>query len=233
MGSRTTRSTFSDHTGAGSSFSDRAAHLLARIDYRRADSGEQREAIFRLRYQAYMREGAISPNSSEVFSDPYDETDNVYLFGVYIDGELASSIRLHVASREHPDFPSLEVSPDLLQPKLDADKVLVDSTHLVADEGLSRLYRGLPYATLRLCVLAAEHFRVDYLLAPVRAEHQAFFRRAFNYQLIYEPQSHPHRAKPLGVMMVHYPTAADQLYRRYPFFRSTVFERRKLFERGR
>jgi hypothetical protein len=176
-----------------------------------------------------MREGAISPNSSEVFSDPYDETDNAYLLGVYIDGELASSIRLHVASREHPDFPSLEVSPDLLQPKLDADKVLVDSTHLVSDEGLSRLYRGLPYATLRLCVLAAEHFRVDYLLAPVRAEHQAFYRRAFNCQLII----YPHLAKPLGVMMVHYPTAADQLYRRYPFFRSTVFERRKLFERRR
>jgi hypothetical protein len=35
------------------------------------------------------------------------------------------------------------------------------------------------------------------------------------------------------VMTVHYPTAVDQLYRRYPFFRSTVFERRKLFERWR
>jgi len=30
--------------------------------------------------------------------------------------------------------------------------------------------------------------------------------------------------------MLHYPTAADELYRRYPFFRSTAAERRKLFE---
>jgi len=233
MGPEATRSTFSDHAGAESSFSDRVAQLLARIDCRRADSSEQREVIFRLRYQAYMREGAISPNSSGVFSDPYDETDNAYLFGLYIDGALASSIRLHVASRERPDFPSLEVSPDLLQPQLDAGEVLVDSTHLVADEGLSRLYRGLPYATLRLCLLAAEHFRVDHLLAPVRAEHQAFYRRAFNYQLIYQQRPYPHLAKPISVMTVHYPTAVDQLYRRYPFFRSTVFERRKLFERWR
>jgi hypothetical protein len=233
MDSGTTRSTFLDHTGAESSFSDRVAQLLARIDCRRADTGEQREAIFRLRYQAYMREGAISPNSSGVFSDHYDETENAYLFGVYIDGALASSVRLHVASREHPDFTSLEVSYDLLEPKVDKDEVLVDSTHLVADEGLSRIHRELPYATLRLCVLAAEHFRVDQLLAPVRAEHQGFYRRAFNYRLINEPRSYPHLAKPLGVMMVHYPTAAEQLYRRYPFFRSTVFERRKLFERGR
>ena len=224
---------FASIASSESSFSEGIALLLDRTDYRLVDSGEQREAILRLRCEAYGRDEAISPNSSGMVCDPYDEKGKGYLFGLYIDDELASSIRIHVASKEHSDFPSLEVSPDLLQPKLDADKVLVDSTHLVADEGLSRLYRGLPYATLRLCVLAAEHFRVDYLLAPVRAEHQAFFRRAFNYQLIYEPQSYPHRAKPLGVMMVHYPTAADQLYRRYPFFRSTVFERRKLFERGR
>jgi N-acyl-L-homoserine lactone synthetase len=204
---------------------------LARIVFRRADSGEQREAIFRLRYQAYTREGAISPNSSGMFSDHYDETDNAYLFGLYIDDELASSLRLHIASKQHPNFPSLEVFPDLLQPKLDAGKVLVDSTRFVADEALSRLHRGLPYATLRLCMLAAEQFRADDLLAAVRVEHQAFYRRAFNHRLICEPRPYPQLAKPISLMTVHYPTAAGQLYRRYPFFRSTFLERRMLFER--
>jgi N-acyl-L-homoserine lactone synthetase len=204
---------------------------LARIVFRRADSGKQREAIFRLRYQAYTREGAISPNSSGMFSDHYDETDNAYLFGLYIDDELASSLRLHIASKQHPNFPSLEVFPDLLQPKLDAGKVLVDSTRFVADEALSRLHRGLPYATLRLCMLAAEQFRADDLLAAVRVEHQAFYRRAFNHRLICEPRPYPQLAKPISLMTVHYPTAAGQLYRRYPFFRSTFLERRMLFER--
>jgi N-acyl-L-homoserine lactone synthetase len=204
---------------------------LDRIEFRRADSGEQREAIFRLRYQAYTREGAISPNSSGMFSDHYDETDNAYLFGLYIDDELASSLRLHIASKQHPNFPSLEVFPDLLQPKLDAGKVLVDSTRFVADEALSRLHRGLPYATLRLCMLAAEQFRADDLLAAVRVEHQAFYRRAFNHRLICEPRPYPQLAKPISLMTVHYPTAAGQLYRRYPFFRSTFLERRMLFER--
>jgi N-acyl-L-homoserine lactone synthetase len=230
MGPKVTRSTFSGHAD-NDSFSDRLAQLLARIEFRRADSGEQREAIFRLRYQAYTREGAISPNSSGMFSDHYDETDNAYLFGLYIDDELASSLRLHIASKQHPNFPSLEVFPDLLQPKLDAGKVLVDSTRFVADEALSRLHRGLPYATLRLCMLAAEHFHADDLLAAVRAEHQAFYRRAFNHRLICEPRPYPQLAKPISLMTVHYPTAAGQLYRRYPFFRSTFLERRMLFER--
>ena len=77
-------------------------------------SGEERESISRLRYKAYLREGAISPNHTRTFSDPYDETDNAYLFGLYLDGELASSMRIHVGSREHPDFPTLEVFSDVL-----------------------------------------------------------------------------------------------------------------------
>src|ERR1700677_5022111 len=90
-----------------SSLSDRVSHLLDKIDCRLAETREQREEIFRLRYRAYRREEAISENSSGTFSDPYDEKGNGFLFGFYIDGELASSIRVHVASKEHPNFTSL------------------------------------------------------------------------------------------------------------------------------
>jgi len=212
-------------------FRDRIANLLAKVDYRRADSAEERDAIGRLRYQAYLREGAIYANSSKTFSDPYDETDNAYLFGLHVDGQLASSLRLHVASKQLPDTPSLEVFYDVLRPLIDAGKILVDSTRFVADERLSRLYRGLPYATLRLCMLAAEYFGADHLLAAIRVEHQAFYRRAFNHRVICEPRPYPQLAKPICLMTVHFPSAAEELYRRYPFFRSSPLERQRLFER--
>src|SRR5262249_52986826 len=128
------------HTEASqSSFSDSVAKLLDRIDYRRADSSEVREAIFRLRYQAYMRDGTITANAAGRFSDHYDDTDNAYLFGLYVDGELASSIRIHIATRERPYFPTLDVFPEYLRPQLDAGKVIVDPTRFVADERLSRI----------------------------------------------------------------------------------------------
>ena len=38
------------------------------------------------------------------FSGPSDEKGNAFFFGLYIDGELASSIRVHVASKIYPDF---------------------------------------------------------------------------------------------------------------------------------
>jgi hypothetical protein len=112
-------------------FSDRVAQLLDRIDCRLADTADEREAIFRLRYAAYLREGAIAPNFAATFTDPYDETDNARLFGLYLDGELASSIRLHVASAEHRDFPSRKVFADLLEPELDAGRVIVDPTRFI------------------------------------------------------------------------------------------------------
>lgn len=229
--SRSHLSASASSAGSEDSFSDRIARLLDRIDYRLAHSAEEREAIFRLRYEAYRREGGIFPNCSRSFSDRYDETDNAYLFGVYIDDRLASSIRIHVASKEHPDCVSLEAFGDILQPELDAGKVIVDPTRFVTDDNLARLYRALPYATLRLCGMAANHFRADHLLAAVRVEHQAFYRRIFHPRLICGPRPYPGLAKPLSLMTIHYPTIEDEVYRRYPFFRSTFFERRMLFGR--
>jgi hypothetical protein len=211
--------------------SDRIAALLARIEYRRVDSAEEREPIFRLRYDAYLREGAIPPNPSGTFSDAYDDTPNAYLFALYIDDELASSIRIHVASKEHPAGLSVAAFPDILQPELDAGKVIIDPTRFVADERLSRIHRGLPYATLRLSMVAAEHFDADLVLAAVRVEHQAFYRRAFNQQLICEPRPYPNLTKPLSLMAIQYRTAVAELWRRYPFIPSSVAERRRLFER--
>jgi len=148
------RSSISDPVAPEGSFYDQVVRLLDRIEYRRADSAAEREALFRLRYQAYVRDGTIATNGEGMFSDPYDDRGNVYLFGLYLDGVLASSLRLHIGSAENPDFPSREVFPDFLQPEFDAGKVIVDPTRFVVDDGLARLHRALPYATLRLCGMA-------------------------------------------------------------------------------
>ena len=220
----------SDRISPEPSFSERVALLLGRSDCKLATSGEQREAIIRLRSEAGMRERSIHGHRPLTFSDRYDETGAVYLFGLYVDDELASSIRLHIGSKEQCQFPSFETFPDILQPKLDAGKVIIDSTCFVADQYLSQLNRELPYATLRICILAAENFNADYVIAAASAQHQEFYRRAFNYLPVSQPRPDAYLAAPVRLMMLHYPTAADELYRRYPFFRSTAAERRKLFE---
>ena len=211
---------------------DRVERLLQRVDYRRAESAEERAAIFRLRYHAYLREAAISPNFSGQFSDPIDDSDNVWLFGVHIDGKLAGSIRLSITIPGSLRIPALDVFSDVLLCDITAGRRIVDPTRFVADREISRKHPELPYVTLRLPWLALEYFQADCMLATVRAEHQAFYKRMWGHRAVCEPRPYPNLQKPISLMTLDYHEARERVHRRYPFFRSNYFERRMLFERN-
>lgn len=213
------------------SFSERVIRFLERVDYRLAESESDRDAIFRLRHDAYVREGAIPKNFAGRFSDSYDDWENAWTFGLFIDGALASSIRLHISTENEPDIPAAHVFPEFLLPELEAGRVIVDPTRFVADADCARAYPELPYATVRLGYMAADYFSADLVLATVRAEHRAFYKRIFGHHTVCEPRPYPTLAKPISLMTLHYPSERARIVQRYPFFRSTLFERRMLFER--
>jgi hypothetical protein len=210
---------------------DRVQELLQRVDYRRAETAEERIAIFRLRHDAYLREGAISANPTGQFSDPVDDRDNCWIFGVYIDGKLASSIRLSITIPGSIDIPALDVFSDVLLGDIMAGRKYIDPTRFVADRAASRAFPELPYVTLRLPWLALEYFNADFMLAAVRAEHQAFYKRLWGSKAVCEPRPYPNLQKPISLMTLDYRAACERVYRRHPFFRSSQFERRMLFER--
>jgi N-acyl-L-homoserine lactone synthetase len=211
--------------------SERVTGLLERVDYRRAETSEDKDAIYRLRYQAYLNEGAIEPNPGERYLDKYDETPNCWIFGVYVDDELASSLRLHIASREHPEMPAMGVFSDLLTPALAAGKTIIDPTRFVADKALSRRFPELSYVTTRLGWLACEYFHTHLVLATVREEHQAFYRRVFGHRVICDPRHYPSLTKPISLMALDYAMSRERVQQSRPFLRSTFFERRMLFGR--
>src|SRR5258708_15552844 len=82
------------------------ADPLEHIDSRRADTPEEKDSIYRLRYRAYLREGAIMPSEAERVTDRYDDLPNNFTFGIYVQGELYSSIRISVLSSEWRGSPS-------------------------------------------------------------------------------------------------------------------------------
>jgi N-acyl-L-homoserine lactone synthetase len=210
----------------------RNVDLLDNVDYRLAETPEEREEIYRLRYRAYLREGAIRPSDDQRVTDRFDNMRNSWIFGVYLDGVLASSVRISVASPEIPSSPSMDVFPDLLEPELKAGKVMVDPTRFVADPAREKRYPELPYVTLRLAYIACGHFNADLGLASVRVEHQAFYRRVFMHQPVSAPREYPGLVKPICLMAVDYPAMRDKVFERYPYLRSSYFERRMLFQRS-
>jgi N-acyl-L-homoserine lactone synthetase len=209
----------------------RALELLDRTDYRLIETPQDKEEIYRLRYRAYLREGTIDPNPAQAISDRFDDLPNSWIFGVYFDGALVSSLRISVSFPGQPETPSTEVFPDLLGPALAARKVMVDPTRFVAEPERAARFPELPYLTLRLAYVACSYFDADLGLASVRAEHRAFYRRVFLHEALGEPRVYPGLTKSICLMAVDYPRMRERVYSRYPVFRSSLFERRMLFER--
>jgi hypothetical protein len=211
---------------------DRGMEVLDQVDYRLAETEEEKDAIYRLRYRAYLNEGAIEPNRDQRTTDRFDDTPNTWTFGVYIEGALASSIRVSVATPEAWTSPSVDVFPDVLHKALARGKVIVDPTRFVADPDRAKRFPELPYVTVRLGYVACGYFNADIGLATVRAEHRAFYRRVFLQEPLCEPRLFPGLLKPVGLMAADYPAIRERVFQRFPFMRSSSFERRMLFQRS-
>jgi hypothetical protein len=211
---------------------DNGIELLDQVDYRLAETEEEKDAIYRLRYRAYLNEGAIEPNRDRRTTDRFDDLPSTWTFGVYIEGDLASSIRISLATPGQRTSPSVDVFPEILLPELARGKVIVDPTRFVADPDRAKRFPELPYVTVRLGYVACGYFNADIGLATVRAEHRAFYRRVFLQQPLCEPRLFPGLLKPVGLMAADYPAIRERVYQRFPFMRSSSFERRMLFERS-
>lgn len=220
---------YTSTTGA-TSFANTLSSYLQKVDYRVALTRQDREKIFRQRYNSYLKEGAIDEHPSGMFHDPYDDFDNCWLFGIYIDEALIGSIRLHVISPQSRKGPAYDVFPDLVGPMLDQGMTLIDPTRFAAEVHATKQYPEMPYLVLRAGYMAYEYFNADYALATVRKEHVAFYRRLFNAEYLCEPRPYPLLKSSICLLRGNVRNVKDKLIRRYPIFESSLTERRMIFE---
>jgi len=209
----------------------RGAGLFDRVDYRLIETPADKDLIYLMRYRAYLQGGLILPSESVRVSDRYDDAPNAWTFGIYVDGELCSSLRVHVLTSEWRMSYATELFGDVLHPRLDRGEVFIDPARFVADPDKAQQFPELPYLTLRLAYLACEYFNADVGLALVRAEHQSFYRRVFLHETIAEPRSFPNVLKKVALMASGFRDLREQVMARFPIMRSSAFERRMLFER--
>jgi len=212
-----------------SGFANTLFDLLDRIEYRRVSPDDVLDPVYRLRYEAYRREESIPINSQQVVRDEFDDLPNLHCFGVYLDGVLVSSLRLHLLTPGYRESPSHSVFPDLLDPMLDEGVSILDPGRFTADYEASLAYPALPFLTLRVGVMAIQHFGVKYCLSSVRPEHGAFYRRVFRSVPRSEPRYYHGLTFPMVMYVCDLLSDWGNFTRRYPFFRSTEEERQRLF----
>src|SRR5712672_2291645 len=111
----------------------RGSDLLEQVDYRLAETPEEKEEIYNLRYRAYLREGAVKESPERRVTDQYDDLPNSWTFGVFFHGELYSSVRISVLTCEWRQSCSNEAFGEILNPRLDCGEVIIDPARFVAD----------------------------------------------------------------------------------------------------
>ena len=159
----------------------------------------------------------------------FDDLDNAWLVGTFLDGRLISSFRLHIATSAYPQMPANQVFKDYLEPFVAAGKTIVDPTRFVVDSAMATRIADLHYLTVRIGHMAAEFFDADFVLATVRSEHQAFYKRVFGHGVVCAARPYPGLIKPISLMMLDFQAERARIMRRYPFFESSFAERSSLF----
>lgn len=190
-------------------FADRVAKMLERVEHRAALSSADREAAYRLRYEAYLRENLLNQR--------------------VIDGELASTVRVHVVADEEAVSPAHDVFPDVLAPHLRGHRVIIDPSRLAARADMARRFPELPYFAVRPGWLAAHHFHADCIVLSCVSAHQAYYRRVFRFQTWSDLRSYPKVAAKVVCMGLDFAAEMERVETRYPCFRSTPAEREALF----
>jgi len=208
------------------------SEVLDRLDYRLVETPEERDAVYLMRYRAYLHAGLISPSESRRIIDSYDDAPNAWIFGIYVGGEMCGSFRLHVLTSECRMSYTTELFGDVLHPRLDRGEVLIDPARFAADPEKSQRYPELPYLTVRLGYMACDHFNADTGLSMVRTDHQAFYRRVFLSDTIAGPRPFPGwNTMQVALMASDFRKVREKILARFPIMRSSAFERRMLFDR--
>jgi len=213
------------------SLTARVHELREKIECFRVVAPSDKAAVYRLRYDCYLQEGAILSRADSQLYDEFDEQDKAMVFAFRHGGILVASIRLHVLSGAHFDSPTMRTFSDVLLPHVNAGHTLIDPTRFVVNRDASRRFPELVYLALRLPFMAADYFGADLAVAAVRAEHMPFYRRVLRYSKVSEPRRYLQLVKPLGLMIAAFPRERPNVVERHPFFLSMPNESRQLFGR--
>jgi hypothetical protein len=202
---------------------------MPRIETRRVKTASDYAQVFKLRYATYRANDLIEANEAQVSIDTYDLLENCQVFGLYLDGELASSIRIHKVTPETPWCPAMKSFGDLLKPRLAEGETFVDGSRFCVDREKSAVVGILPFLTVRIAYMASVHFSSTYNISVVRREHAAFYRRYYGFEQWADNVRLDWYKLPVELYVGDMRKNRQRIDERLPFMQSNIEERLMLF----
>ena len=213
----------------GSSFARRLLRDLESVEYRRIESSEDMEDVGRLRYKAYKSVDLLRMSGTTLIED-LDFDSHAFVFGVYYEERLVSTLRVHHVTPQHRVSSSGEIFPDAVNSLLDSGRTLIDPVRFAADPDFIVEDVALPYLTLRIAAMASDYFDVDMCLSLIKTQHSSFYRRVFQATQLVPPKANCGSYNvDLTLLVSEVRAIRANLYRRYPIFMSHRFEQRMMF----
>ena len=153
-----------------------------------AESREEREQVYRLRYECYHREGFVDPAADRQFSDRFDVQLNSFSFLARgAAEEPLASVRISVVKPDlgWTDSPVRHIFGDNPLFHSGSPLTFVEASRLC----FARQVRRDSFVQLLGNVAAlAEFFRAEWLVACPRIEHARTYERLFGFQRLSAPR---------------------------------------------
>jgi len=166
------------------------------IVVRKATAVGELEAIYRLRYKAYLEKGYISENSSKVMSDEWDDsTQTIHLVAVH-QKRIVGAVRLVPDSVT--GLPMERVFPEEISLMRTQCRTIAEASTLVVDDNCSKHEIKL---WIKLCKVVWEEaaaLAIDDLCIAVTENHLDFYRR-----LLFETIGPPKQYKSLNGILAY------------------------------
>ncbi|MDW9478650.1 hypothetical protein GOB57_08025 [Sinorhizobium meliloti] len=202
---------------------------MPRLEFRRIKSAEDFADIFRLRYRAYVANELIEPNEKGMSIDNYDLLENCQIFGLYLDGKLSSSLRIHHVNSDTPWCPAVKSFGEYLLPELKKGNSFVDGSRFCVEPTRAPELSALPFLTVRFAYMASVHFSSTYNISVVRSEHAAFYRRYYGFERWAGGVNLDWYKLPVDLYVGDMRVNRSRIDERLPFMQSNFEERLMLF----
>ncbi len=199
------------------------------VEYRRIVSSEDLEDVGLLRRDAFNAHNLYTTKFTDPIIEDLDVDDDTYLFGLYHEGQLVSSMRLNVLSKDSVETPALGLCRTTLSPLLDQGMVFIDPSRFAIDAEASKAIPVLPILTHRLSTMMTIEFNADHCLCVVKHSHEAYYRRVFGATRLAEPFV-PEGMIPLTLLLGISRGNQDYIIDRNPLFKYTETEARMMFD---
>ena len=157
-----------------------------------ANTDEEKQAVYRLRYQSYRHDDVIEPSHNKMFRDEYDDLPSSRIIYVEQSGKgVVGSLRFTLRTPTSTKVTSSEYKsfPDILEPIAAKQSIVCANRLCIAPESTNKS-QILAYL-LAAKIFGSDYIEADYAIAATTTNKLKFYKHLLGMQQISDTRKLP------------------------------------------